>query len=338
MKILNVNASKNYQIVINNSFDNLLESIKNYNLIDKILIVTDSNVESLYFGEVEAILNEKPTYKFVIEAGEHSKSQENYFDILNFLAENNFSRKSLIVGLGGGVVGDLASFVASTYLRGVSYVAIPTSLLSMVDSSVGGKTAINLKSGKNLVGTFFQPDSVYINLTCLKTLPEREVISGTGEIMKYAFIDERISPQDIENKDYEALVYNSLLIKRDIVEKDEKESGDRMLLNFGHTIGHSLEKLYDYSLSHGECVIRGMKYSIDLSKKFGFISQNDYENALKFLLSSNVSFDTKFTMEEILKVVKNDKKASGDSVNFVFTKGFGKAFVEKIKISEIQNG
>ena len=130
MKILNVHASKDYQITIDNSFNNLLDSIKNLNLVDKILIVVDSNVYPLYYEEVSSILSEKPLYKFVIEAGEHSKDQKNYFDILNYLAENNFSRKSLIIGLGGGVVGDLASFVASTYLRGVKYLAIPTSLLS----------------------------------------------------------------------------------------------------------------------------------------------------------------------------------------------------------------
>lgn len=335
MKVIKVKASKNYDIIVSGGFEDFkitaLEKIKG----EKVAVITDTNVSPLCLEAVEKLLIGKTVYKFVIKAGEESKNAQTYIQLVNDIAKAGLSRKSTIIGLGGGVVGDLSAFVASTYMRGVSYIAIPTSLLAMVDSSVGGKTGIDLDAGKNLLGTFFQPDAVYINTECLKTLPKREMISGLGEIMKYAFIDERIKPSDLDNINYEDLIVKSLEIKRDIVERDEKESGERMLLNFGHTIGHAIEKLYNYKLSHGECVVKGMAYAVEISNKLGYLSDSDTATCLNFIKSTAVSLDKEFTKEEILSVVKSDKKADGNYVNFVLTKGFANSFIEKIDLSKL---
>lgn len=335
MKIIKVKASKDYQITVSNGFDYFQQNVMPIITGDTVAVITDSNVEPLYFEQLKSLLKDKKVFKYVIEAGEQSKNAENYVKIVNAFAKLNLSRKATVIALGGGVVGDLSAFVASTYMRGVKYVAIPTTLLSMVDSSIGGKTGIDLDAGKNLIGTFFQPDAVYINTQFIKTLPEREIISGFGEIMKYAFIDSRITTNDLKSIDYFNLIVKSLEIKRDIVEEDEKESGKRMLLNFGHTVGHALEKLYNYELSHGECVIKGMYYSLNASYKLGYLEKSEYQKAVDFLKLSGVTVANDFTKEEILSVIKSDKKADGDSVNFVFTKGFGRAFIEKIKFVKV---
>lgn len=335
MKTINVKASKNYTITVDSGFENFKSQVLPYVKGDKVAVITDTNVEPLYYNQIERLLEGKTLLKFVINAGEQYKNATTYISLVNELAKAGLTRNSTVIGLGGGVVGDISAFVASTYMRGVSYVAIPTTLLSMVDSSVGGKTGIDLDAGKNLLGTFFQPDAVYINTQLLKTLLEREITSGLGEIMKYAFIDNRITVKNLENLDYEDLIVKSLEIKRDIVERDERESRDRMLLNFGHTVGHAIEKLHDYKLSHGECVIKGMAYALEISNKLGFLSNEDKMQAIAFLKSSGVSLEKEFSTSDIISVVKSDKKAVENAVNFVLTKGFGKAFIEKIDIIKL---
>lgn len=335
MKTIKVNASKTYEITVDSSFESFKTQVLPLIKGEKVAVITDDNVEPFYFEKLKRLLDGKKVYKFVIKAGEESKNAENYIKIVNLLAKAGLSRNSTVIGLGGGVVGDLSAFVSSTYMRGVGYVSVPTSLLSMVDSSVGGKTGIDLDAGKNLLGTFFQPDAVYINLQCLSTLNERERISGLGEIMKYAFISDKITPKDFENVSYKDLIIKSLEIKKDIVERDEKESGDRMLLNFGHTFGHAIEKLYNYRLSHGECVIKGMYYAIKSSYRLGFISESDKDKAIDFLSLSGVKLDCDFTKEQILSVMKSDKKADGNTVNFVFIKGFSTPVIKKVSLKDI---
>lgn len=335
MKTIKVNASKKYQITVDYGFESFKTQVLPLIKGDTVAVITDDNVEPLYYSDIERLLDGKKVYKFVIKAGEESKNAQTYINLVNQLAKAGLSRKSTVIGLGGGVVGDLSAFIASTYMRGVGYVAIPTSLLSMVDSSVGGKTGIDLDAGKNLLGTFFQPDAVYINVNFIKTLSSRELTSGLGEIMKYAFIDNRITPSDIEKIDYFDLIVKSLEIKRDIVERDERESGDRMLLNFGHTVGHAIEKLYNYSLSHGECVVKGMYYAVKSSYSLGFMSEEDYNKAIEFLKLSGVELSVNFSKEDILSVMKADKKADGDTVNFVFSKGFSKPLIKKVLLKDI---
>lgn len=335
MKTIKVNASKRYQITVDYGFESFKTQVLPLIKGDTVAVITDDNVAPLYYSEIEKLLEGKKVYKFVIKAGEESKNAQNYINLVNELAKAGLSRKSTVIGLGGGVVGDLSAFIASTYMRGVSYVAVPTSLLSMVDSSVGGKTGIDLDAGKNLLGTFSQPDAVYINVNLIKTLSSRELTSGLGEIMKYAFIDNRITPSDIKNPDYFDLIVKALEIKKDIVERDERESGDRMLLNFGHTVGHAIEKLYNYELSHGECVIKGMYYALKSSYSLGFMSEEDYKKAIEFLKLSGVELNVDFSKEEILSVMKADKKADGDTVNFVFSKGFSKPLIKKVLLNDV---
>lgn len=336
MKVINVKASKNYDITVTSGFEGLEKLNPAFLVADKIAIITDDVVDALYLGSVSSLIS-KPICKFVIKAGEESKNVENYVKLINSLAENGFTRKSLVVAVGGGVVGDLAGFVASTYMRGIKFINIPTTLLAMVDSSIGGKTGVDLKYGKNLLGAFYQPDAVYINLDVLTTLPEREILSGFGEIMKYAFIDSRITVGDVDKKDLESLIIKSLEIKRDIVEKDERESGERMLLNFGHTVGHAIEKLSGYTLSHGECVIKGAYASVKASKKLGLIDSYKASEMINFLKFSGISEDYGYDKKELANAIQLDKKSEGDKVNFILVSDFATPVIKKIEISEIEN-
>ncbi len=312
---INVNASKNYKILIEDNLDKLkglLNEIKS----SKIAIITDTKVHSLYGWEFENLIEDKEVISYEIKSGEESKNASNYITILNFLALHNFTREDTIIALGGGVVGDLAGFVAATYLRGVNLIMIPTTLLSMVDSSIGGKTAINLDLGKNLVGAFYQPSLVYINLPFLQTLPKREIDCGMGEIVKYAFIDKRVTFENIEKGISKELIYNCILAKKDIVEKDEKEQGDRKLLNLGHTVGHAIEKALQYTLSHGESIALGIGIAIDVSLKLGVINTENALKAKKYVklaTSRTLSFDK----DEIFRFIKNDKKSHNGKVDFI---------------------
>lgn len=335
MKVINVSASKNYEVIIDNGFENFKSKVLPLLSGEKVAIITDSNVGDLYYDTVKNLLDGKTVYKLVIKAGEKSKNFNTYKKLILKLSSLSLSRKDAIIGLGGGVVGDIAGFVSSTYMRGINYVSIPTSLLAMVDSSVGGKTGVDLPLGKNLLGTFYQPSAVYINLSLLKTLPAREILCGKGEIIKYAFLDSRLSAQDIKVNNYSDLVYKCVEIKKDIVESDEKESGKRKLLNFGHTFGHALEKLYKYKLSHGECVIKGMYYSLEASKKLNLISEVDYNNAVELLKSTGVTKDNKFNKNQIFKIMKTDKKSNGENVDFVFSKGFYNPEIRTVSIKSL---
>ena len=266
---IKVKASKNYSVIIKDNLNELLPCCKSVIKGDKIAIITDKNVEKLYLNTVKEIFSDYSVYTYTVDGGEDSKSLSCYFSLLEFLAEKGFKRSDTIIALGGGVIGDLAGFTASTYMRGINLIMLPTTLLSMVDSSVGGKTAVNMPSGKNLVGSFYQPSLVYISTEFLKTLPSREVLSGMGEIVKYSFIGSGFNLDDIKNGITANLICKCVDIKRQIVENDEKESGERKLLNLGHTVGHAIEKIENYNLSHGECVLKGLYYALEISKKLG---------------------------------------------------------------------
>lgn len=325
---LSVSASKNYDITISenlSALENALKVLKG----DKVAVITDDKVNALYKTALGEFLTDKKVFKFVVRAGEDSKNAENYLEILNYLAENGFLRSDGIIALGGGVVGDLAAFAASTYMRGIKLFMIPTSLLSMVDSSVGGKTAINLKTGKNLCGTFYQPDGVYVSLEFLKTLPAREVSSGYGEIIKYAFLGD-VTKEDIVKPVSENLIYKCLKIKRDIVESDEKESGARKLLNLGHTVGHAIERLSGFTLSHGDCVIKGLYSALKLSKKINGLTADKYNEAYDIISCKNHDLSCPFTENDIINLIKVDKKSGADSVDFVLINNDLKGEIKKI--------
>ena len=336
MLTLKVNASKNYDIILSDNLSQFSLMVSHVNG-SNVLIVTDDNVNALYGGALDNYFTGKNVFTYVLPHGEENKNGENYFKIINFLAENGFTRNDAVVTFGGGVVGDIVAFVASTYMRGITLIAVPTTLLSAVDSSVGGKTGIDLPSGKNLCGTFYQPNAVYINVNFLKTLPNREVVSGMGEVIKYAFLSDTVNSELISKGVTKELIYNCLQIKANVVNNDEFENGLRMILNLGHTVGHAIESLSGYNYSHGECVAKGINYAIKLSKKVLNLSDNVTTKLYGVLNLYNFDLTCNFTAKELVNQIKKDKKSTGDSVNFVLVEDVAKPVVKKISYTELEN-
>lgn len=326
--IINVKASKEYPVVISDNLDALSSfSFEG----DKVAIITDDNVESLYPEYLNEHFVGKEIKTYVVKAGEDSKSASVYVDLLNRLAKDGFSRKDLIVAFGGGVVGDLSGFVASTFMRGIKFISVPTTLLADVDSSVGGKTAINLDVGKNLCGTFYQPTAVFIDVELLKTLPEREVACGKGEIAKYALLTGELLSLD----NLEECIAKCLNYKKDIVEKDEFEGGLRKLLNLGHTFGHAVEKYENYSLSHGECVGIGLRYTLKISKLLFGLSK-EKEKAVEDILDYYACPSKNYPYDELLNIVKHDKKGSAKGVDMVLLDAELNPVVKNLSFEELK--
>ncbi|WFD09188.1 3-dehydroquinate synthase [Tepidibacter hydrothermalis] len=315
-----------YKVYIKKDFSEI-DIKKDY---DKVLIITDENVKKLYMDNFIRTLNFKNIIQYIIEPGENSKTLNVYEDVFKFCIENEVSRKSLIIALGGGVVGDLSGFIASTYMRGIDLIHCPTTLLSQVDSSIGGKTGINLGNYKNIIGSFYRPEFIHININTLKTLKHNEFLSGLSEVIKYAlicdyeFLDYLLNNKSkILNLDEECLTYivkKCSNIKIDVVKKDEKESGIRKTLNLGHTFGHGIEKLGN--LSHGFAVAIGTHIAFRLSYKKGYINKSYYEKALSVYKAYNIpiSFNGINSMD-ILKIMKKDKKNSFSKINLVLPTG-----------------
>ena len=341
--VINVNASRSYDIEIGRG---LLEEIgKNILAIkDKcnVCIVSDDIVYSIY-GEVVLNSLNKAGYNtsvFTIEHGEKSKNLNTFGEIHEYLASQNFKRNDLIVALGGGVVGDLAGFVASTYMRGIDFVQVPTSLLAMIDSSVGGKTAIDLPNGKNLVGSFYQPIKVIIDLKTLDTLPCTEYKNGMGEGIKYAMLMDNELESIVTDgvtcsSNVDRFVELCIKYKKYIVEEDEKESNLRRLLNLGHTFAHAIEKLSDYTIPHGIAVAQGLKIISEISIKQGKLAPCAYDKLLMLLDRYDIHLNVDYTLKDMLEVIKLDKKAEADSINVVMPYAFGDCRIEKLKFEEL---
>lgn len=331
------NHIKNYEIIIDRSFEKLKQYIcKHFSSDIKICIITDSNVGRIYLNEIKKLLVKYEVIHYILEAGEDSKNIDNYIKIQKFLLINNFNRKDLILALGGGVVGDISGFVASTYMRGISYIQIPTTLLSQVDSSIGGKTAVNIDYIKNIVGVFSVPDLVFINYKTLITLDIKQLMSGFNEVLKMTIIYDNNLFYDIKDKtidkltdeDYKKIIYNSLKIKKFFVESDFMEKNIRKYLNFGHTLGHAIEKEYYTDLTHGDCIAYGMKFAINLSYNRGYISINDYNTLIntidKFIYNKNIIFN----IEKILYNIKYDKKNDYNKINWILIDKIGSAIIK----------
>lgn len=312
----------------------------------KIFILYDKNVYP-YVQVLEGALAGKvaDTKTFALKGGEPTKSYDGLQSTLDWLLENKVDRQSVLIAVGGGVVGDLGGFAASVVMRGIPYVQVPTTLLAQVDSSVGGKTGINTAQGKNLVGSFYQPKAVLCDVGTLGTLPERELQAGYAEIVKYGFINNLSFFEWLEENggkvlalEYDAVVKaveTSCNTKAEIVAADEKESGKRALLNLGHTFGHALEAAakYDGRLLHGEAVAIGMMMAFDLSLKMGLCSQEDPVRAEAHLKqcglktkASEIAPPIKQSAEELVDLMAGDKKAQGDKIGFILTRGIGEAF------------
>jgi 3-dehydroquinate synthase len=342
MNRMNVNTnSKQYDIVFNNSFDNLVDEILSLDIdISKIGIISDDHVSALYTDEVENLLTQefKNVFSYVFKSGEENKNLSTISDFYRFLTDHKFDRKSLLIALGGGVTGDMVGFLGATYLRGIRFIQVPTTLLSQVDSSIGGKTGVDFNGHKNLVGAFYQPELVYINTATLKSLPREQFSSGMGEVIKHGLIqdkqyltymiDEKEKIHALDHETISQLIKRSCEIKSAVVKEDEKENGIRATLNFGHTVGHAIERLKDFELLHGECVAIGMVAAAYISKTLGHITDEDYQliKAVITLYHLPISVSG-LSEDEIYEQMFYDKKTSHDTLNFILLNKMGGCYI-----------
>lgn len=300
---------------------------KYFDLNCKVMVITDSGVPKEY---AEAVLKKaKEGFLFRFSEGEESKNFDTYKEILSALTENGFSRKDAVVAVGGGVVGDIAGFAAATYMRGIDFYNVPTTLLSEVDSSIGGKTAIDFGGYKNIVGAFKAPKAVLIDIETLKTLPPRQISNGMAEALKMGLTSDKKLFDIFENKNpeehIEEIIYRSVLVKKKVVEKDEKENGLRKILNFGHTVGHAIE-VADGSLYHGECVALGMTVFIDKTLR---------ERLKKVLVKLSLPTKIDISPERLLSAIEHDKKKSGKKISVVLVPKIGKWKIKEMFSEEI---
>lgn len=339
MKIINVNLKeRSYPITIGTDItDEISLKLKELPIGKKIAVVTHPKLKELYGGAISRSIEKAGFKPQIIEVpeGEESKDIEWAKKLYDGLISLKMDRRSCLIALGGGVVGDLGGFVASTYMRGIPYVQIPTSLLAQVDSSVGGKTAVNHPKGKNIIGTFYQPISVFIDTSFLKTLPKDEFQNGMAEVVKYGIIADKELFDYLENNtpkilslDKDALEYlieRSCSIKADVVERDEREANLRAILNFGHTIGHAIEVVSGYRYKHGEAVSMGMVFASKISYEKGLCKKDDTERIERLLTSLGLPIRGEgLVSEDIQKTMETDKKALDEKIRFVLMKGIGR--------------
>lgn len=326
MEKIHVLTTKPYDIILGN---NILKDfglyIKQYS---KVLIITDNNIPLEYIETIKTNITSE-IFTYVVKAGEDAKSLENYQNIISYLLEKNFSRKDLIINLGGGVISDLGGFIASTYKRGMDYVNVPTTTLSMVDSSIGGKVAINFNGYKNMIGVFNQPNLVYIDMTTLSTLSKRHYYNGLVEALKMALLSssEMVNFFNDIDENLLSIIYQSLMFKKKIVEEDEKDTSIRQILNFGHTIGHAVEAKYLHSIYHGEAVAYGMiPFIDDLKVK---------QQVLQIFQKMGISIDN-IRYQNLYAYLIQDKKTFTEQnevyINIIKLKNIGNPYIEKMNI------
>ena len=336
-------GEKIYDIMISGSFRELPEAIRSIGFEGrKMCIVADSHVAPLYGEEIRAACAEAASSvcTFVFPAGEEQKNLDTVKKLYEFLIQRHFERRDVLLALGGGVTGDLTGFAAATYLRGISFIQLPTSLLAQVDSSIGGKTGVDFDSYKNMVGAFHMPSLVYMNLSTLGTLPGEQFAAGMGEVIKHGFIKDASylaslmqNRQKIVGRSYPelaAMVGRSCEIKRGVVEADPYEKGERALLNFGHTLGHAIERLENFRLLHGECVALGCVAASYISWKRGLITEDDFLRIRELLASYGLPVTyAGHSPEEVLQVSKLDKKMEDGKIKFILLSAVGCAFPER---------
>lgn len=331
-----------YDIVIEEDFSRLREELLSLKTdTKKLCIVADSNVAALYASQVKEILEtcSRSTELFVFPAGEEHKNLDTVRNLYEFLILHQFDRSDMLVALGGGVTGDLCGFAAATYLRGIPFIQIPTTLLSQVDSSIGGKTGVDFDSYKNMVGAFHMPSLVYTSLSVLKTLDKEQFSSGMGEIIKHGLIKNQTyaawmkeHAEAIQARDLDAcrsMILESNRIKRDVVERDPKEQGERALLNFGHTLGHAIEKLKDFSMLHGHCVAVGSIAACEISVLRGLLTREEADEARRLFQAFGLPDTvTGLDAEQIIAASKHDKKMEKGQIKFILLRGIGNAYVD----------
>ncbi|MGF6376368.1 3-dehydroquinate synthase [Clostridiales Family XIII bacterium PM5-7] len=304
----------------------------------KLCIVTDSTVNSI-FGQVVTTSLIEHGYqisKVVFPPGEHAKNLNTYSNIVEALADEGITRSDAIVSLGGGVVGDLAGFAAATYMRGIPYIQLPTTYLSAIDASVGGKTGLNLMSGKNLAGAFWQPSLVLIDYKTFDSLPPLRLLDGVAEAVKSAAISEASLVEPIASGNYEYVIERCLSIKKSVVEADELDKGLRQLLNFGHTIGHGIEKMSSFSVSHGQAVAKGMVVEAKAAFAMGLTATDISGYLSEILEDAGFNLSVPYSVEQLYRYALMDKKIAGDQIAMVVPERFGKCKLQKISLSELK--
>jgi len=337
-------GEKSYSINIStDGWNNLRNVIPEKYKTRSILIVSDKNIHPIYFENMQHLLESfgAKVFSVVIAAGESSKNLNVYENIVSKALQYGLNRKSAIIALGGGVAGDLAGFVAATYMRGIDFIQLPTSLLAMVDSSVGGKVAVNHSLAKNIIGAFYQPEFVYINVRTLSTLPKREFSSGMAELIKHGFIYDKnflnsliANMNKLMSLDFDELaeaITTSCRIKAQIVEQDEKETGIRAILNFGHTIGHAIEAVAGYDkFMHGEAVSVGMVYESLIAKEMGLVDYDYIELLRTTLERAKLPTEIKgIDTEKLIQKMFHDKKNENNGITFVLPTDYGKVDIFK---------
>lgn len=331
-----------YNIVYSDNFDRLPELIAELGYSDKkICIVSESNVASLYLDAILLCVSDccSRVVSFVFPEGEQSKTLDVVKMLYEKLITEHFDRNDVLIALGGGVVGDLTGFTAATYLRGIDFIQIPTSLLSQVDSSIGGKTGVDFDSYKNMVGAFHMPKLVYMNISVLETLRKRQFNSGMGEIIKHGIIkdydyftwlNDNVSSIKARKPDVLGeMIRKSCIIKKNVVENDPTEKGERALLNFGHTLGHAIEKYMNFELLHGECVFIGMILATIISYDKGNISKKEMDLVINAVKEYDVPrLPANIDIDRIISYTKNDKKISGNKIKFILINKVGEAYID----------
>ena len=343
--IVPVKLGKGYEVQIGSGLLHQIgESLKELlPKAKKAVVVTDSNVAPLYSDSVTDSLKgaEIACHLFTVPAGESSKNGKTYLELLEFLAGAELTRSDCLIALGGGVVGDLTGFAAATYQRGVDFIQLPTTLLSAVDASVGGKTAIDLEAGKNLAGAFHQPRLVLCDVDTLKTLPDGEIYNGCAEVIKYAMLDcpallEALKTYQISG-DWTEIITHCVTKKRDIVEADEFDRNERQLLNLGHTLGHAIEQCSGYKVPHGFAVGAGLSIITRAAAAKGFCQPQAPESLDALLAHYHLPQETEFTTDELLKNALKDKKRAGDSLTLVVPETLGKSRLLEISADDLKS-
>ena len=345
MKTIKVEASRVYDVVVGRGLlDSAGERIRS--LLPKAVraaVISDDNVAPIYLERVCSSLSDAgfEPVSFVFPHGEASKNGSTYLEILSFLAANQMTRSDVIIALGGGVVGDISGFAAATFLRGVSYVQLPTSLLAMVDSSVGGKTAIDLPEGKNLAGAFCQPELVLCDLDSLDTLTEDFFIDGSAEVLKYGVLEDKELFAHLMEKglgfDKEYVVSRCVEIKRSYVLEDEFDNGVRRKLNLGHTVGHAVEKCSGFAVSHGRAVAIGLAIIARACAAKGICSEDCRDDILRGINALRLPHETAYKSEELLQPMLSDKKRTGATVSLIIPKAIGDCDILPLPVEELED-
>ncbi|MBQ9715047.1 MAG: 3-dehydroquinate synthase [Clostridia bacterium] len=340
MKNLFVKTSKPYDVKIGaGEINNLADYIKQVKNCNKIAIITDDVVGGLYGKKIKDILCDYDVCYHEFLHGEGHKTMDTVSSLLEFLAQNKLTRSDLVVALGGGIAGDVAGFVSASFLRGIDFVQIPTTLLSMVDSSVGGKTGVNLSCGKNLAGAFHQPCLVVCDPDFLATLPDEEFKNGLGEVIKYGCISDKnlfdlLATQDV-HANLEEVIYTCIKIKADFVEQDEFDKGERQKLNFGHTLGHAVEKVTDFKIPHGQAVGVGMKLICQWAENQNLTAKGCADKIDGMLAKYNMVRDVNCDKKLLWQTVTNDKKLKGKQIDLVLIKDIADCILYRTNIDDL---